>query len=131
MENAVLLKWLLIIGGIVETILGIFFIFIHLFVASMGLSIEIPIFPQMAGCILIVFGYLLNYSAKDVKTYVIIPKMNILLRFIVLPAAIYNMVVVPPFIPILLGAVIYDMVWAILVLILLNKLGYLMKSKAD
>ena len=131
MENAVLLKWLLIIGGLVEIVMGIFFVFIHLFVGSMGVSIEVPIFPQLAGCILIVFGYLLIYTTKDVKTYAIIPKMNILLRFIVQPAAIYNIIVVPAFIPILVGAAIYDIVWAILTLILLKKLGYFVKSKAN
>ena len=125
MENAVLLKWLLIIGGIVELFMGIFFIFIHLLVPSMGLSIEVPIFPQMAGCILLCFGYLLIYAAKDVKTYAIIPKMNTLLRFIVQPAAIYNIIVVPAFIPILVGAMTYDIAWAIVTLLLLKKLGYL------
>jgi hypothetical protein len=131
MENAVLLKWLLMIGGLVEIFMGIFFVFIHLFVGSMGVSIEVPIFPQLAGCILIVFGYLLIYTTKDVKTYAIIPKMNILLRFIVQPAAIYNIIVVPAFIPILIGAAIYDIAWAILTLILLKKLGYFVKSKAN
>jgi hypothetical protein len=85
----------------------------------------------MAGCILIIFGYLLIYSAKDVKTYVIIPKMNILLRFIVQPVAIYNIVVVPVFIPILVGAMIFDIVWAIVTLLLLKKLGYIMQSKLN
>lgn len=131
MENAVLLKWLLIIGGIVEIFMGIFFIFIHLLVGSMGLSIEIPIFPQLAGCILLCFGYLLIYAAKDVQTYAIIPKMNILLRFIVQPAAIYNIIVVPAFIPILVGAMIYDIAWAIVTLILLKKLGYWLKPKSN
>jgi hypothetical protein len=130
-ENAVLLRWLLIIGGIVEIFLGIAFIFIHLLVPAMGLSVDIPIFPQLAGCLCICFGYLLIYSSKDIKTYSIIPKMNVLLRFIVQPAAIYNLFVVPAFIPILIGSAIYDIVWAILVLILLKKLGYWLKPKSN
>lgn len=131
MESSILLKWLLIIGGIVEIILGVFFIFIHLLVGYMGVSIEVPIFPQIAGCVLICFGYLLIYTTKDVETYAIIPKMNILLRFIVLPAAIFNMIVVPVLIPILIGAAIYDITWAIIVLVLLNKMGYITASKVS
>jgi hypothetical protein len=127
----VLLKWLLIIGGVVEIFIGVLFIFIHLLVGSLGVSIEIPIFPQLAGCICICFGYLLIYTTKDVKTYAIIPKMNILLRFIVQPAAIYNMIVVPALIPLLIGTAIYDVCWAIAVLILLKKMGYFMASKVQ
>lgn len=126
-----LLKWLLIIGGVVEIFIGVLFIFIHLLVGSLGVSIEIPIFPQLAGCICICFGYLLIYTTKDVKTYAIIPKMNILLRFIVQPAAIYNMIVVPALIPLLIGTAIYDVCWAIAVLILLKKMGYFMASKVQ
>lgn len=131
MDNSVLLKWLLIIGGVVEIFIGVLFIFIHLLVGSLGVSIEIPIFPQLAGCICICFGYLLIYTTKDVKTYAIIPKMNILLRFIVQPAAIYNMIVVPALIPLLIGTAIYDVCWAIAVLILLKKMGYFMASKVQ
>jgi len=131
LDNSVLLKWLLIIGGVVEIFIGVLFIFIHLLVGSLGVSIEIPIFPQLAGCICICFGYLLIYTTKDVKIYAIIPKMNILLRFIVQPAAIYNMIVVPALIPLLIGTAIYDVCWAIAVLILLKKMGYFMASKVQ
>ena len=57
--------------------------------------------------------------------------MNILLRFIVQPAAIYNMIVVPALIPLLIGTAIYDVCWAIAVLILLKKMGYFMASKVQ
>lgn len=130
-ENSVLLKWLLIIGGVVEIVLGILFVFIHLFVGSMGYTIDVPLFSQIGGCALICFGYLLIYTTRDVKTYAIIPKINILLRFIVLPVAIYNVFLAPPLVPLIIGAAIYDVVWAIVVLILLRKLGCFMTTQSN
>ncbi|HUX98946.1 MAG TPA: hypothetical protein VMV49_05295 [Candidatus Deferrimicrobium sp.] len=124
MENSVLLKWLLLIGGYVEIFLGALFVLMQFFVGYMGLSIEVPIFNQILGMMTICFGILLIYSTKDIEKYAIIPKVNCLLRFLVQPAVVYNVIVVPEMIPILIGSAIYDVVWAVLVLILLNKCGY-------
>ncbi len=100
-----------------------------IFLEYLGLTIDVSIFNQILGVMTICFGILLIYSAKDIGTYSIIPKINCLLRFLVQPFAIYNMIMVPAMLPILIGAAIYDVVWAIFVLILLNQCGYLSKFK--
>ena len=92
MEKAVLLKWLLLIGGYFELIVGAIFIIIHLFLESFGVPAGVPIFSQLAGIFFICFGILLIYSAKDIEKNIIIVKINILFRFLVQPAVIYNFI---------------------------------------
>ncbi|MHA1650751.1 MAG: hypothetical protein ACTSYB_11200 [Candidatus Helarchaeota archaeon] len=116
----VILKWLVIIGGYIEVFIGILFLFIHLLLEPLGVPPGAPIFSQLAGCMFICFGILLIFSAKDIEKYSLIIKVNCLLRFIIQPAVIYNMVLYPVFIPLLLGSAIYDIGWAIIVLFLLK-----------
>lgn len=124
LEKQVLLKWLIVIGGWFEVAIGILFQFLHLFLADMGIEVGPPIFLQLSGAMFICFGLLLIISARDMEKYAVIPKINALLRFLVQPATIYNMIIVPEFVPLLLGATIYDIAWAIIVLYLLRKLEY-------
>jgi len=129
MEKTKLLKWLVLIGGYFELFLGILFIFMDIFLGYLGLTVEVPIFTQLLGCMTICFGILLIYSAKDLETYSIIPKVNALLRFIVQPFVVYNVILVPEMIPILIGAAVYDVVWGMLALILLKECGYFSSKK--
>ena len=128
MDNTRILKILILIGGYFEVFLGFLFMFMDLFIGFFGLSTDVPMFNQILGVMTVCFGLLLIYSARDIETYSIIPKINCLLRFSVQPFAIYNMIVVPEMLFILIGAAIYDVVWAILVLIYVKRCGYLMAN---
>ena len=124
MEKPVLLKWVILIGGYFELFLGVLFIGMEYFLGYLGLPLAVPMFSQILGCMTICFGILLIYSARDIDTYSVIPKVNALLRFLVQPFVVYNVIVVPELIPILIGAAVYDLVWGILALILLKQCGH-------
>ena len=125
-----LLKWLLLIGGYFELIIGGIFIILHLFLDSFGVPAGVPIFSQLAGIFFICFGILLLYSKKDIEKYIIIIKINIIFRFLVQPTVIYNFILFPDFGVLLIVTSIYDIVWAILTLVLLKKCGYIFMKKA-
>ncbi len=130
MEKEKLLKILILFGGYFELFLGVLFMFMDSFLGLMGLPANYPIFMQILGSMTVCFGLLLIYSARNIETYSIIPKVNCLLRFLVQPFAIISMITgVPQLLPILLVSAIYDVTWAILVLILLKQSGYLLPKK--
>ncbi len=124
MEKTVLLKWLIIFGGIFELIVGAIFLFIHLFIGNFGVTIEVPMFAQLSGVFFICFGILLIYSTRDFKTHGMIIKVNILFRFAVQPFVIINSLAFPGFGLLLIVTSIYDIVWAILIIVLLRKCDY-------
>ena len=124
MNSDKILKWILIIGGVIEIVVGILFMFIHLFLEISGFS-TIPIFTQFAGTLLFCFGILLIITAYDIERYVVIPLVNILLRVVMIVLAILNLSAYPDFFLITLFAISYDITWAIIVLILLKKGKYL------
>lgn len=123
MEKSVLLKWLIAFGGYFEIFLGFIFIFMDIFLNELGFTTAVPLFSQILGVMTICFGLLLVYSNKDIAKYSIIPKVNCLMRFLVQPFAIYNIIIIPELFPIIFGAAIYDIAWAIMVLFLLKKTG--------
>ncbi len=125
MDRKIILKWFLVIGGYVEIILGIAFMFFPILLKDSGIPMGVPIFTQLAGGAILCYGILLANSAKDVEKHLLIIKTNCLLRFIVQPPAVYTMFVYPPFIPLLIGTAIYDVGWAVIVLYLLKKQGFL------
>jgi hypothetical protein len=111
---------MLILGGYFESAMGVLFLVMPYALEYMGLPPQIPMFSQMAGCAFISFGYLLVYSAKAIKQYSIIVKMNCIMRFLIQPFVIYNFQFAPALIPILLGAMVYDIAWAIIALYILK-----------
>ncbi len=117
-----LLKCLLILGGIVEILIGAFFLLIHLFFMEIGIVL-IPVFNQMAGTFLIGFGILLIVSSKNMLAYRIIPLVNILLRIIMIICSIIQLPTYPEFLIILLPIMIYDILWSVFVLILMKNLN--------
>ena len=125
MEKSMLLKWLLLIGGYFELIVGVIFIFMHLFIESFGVPAGVPMFSQLSGLFFICFGILLLYSAKDLEKYIVIIKVNILFRFLVQPFVIYNSILFPDFGLLLIITSLYDLVWSILMIVLLRQCGYL------
>ena len=121
MDNKIILKWLLLLGGILELFVGVIFFFIDgLLLTLFGLS-TLSIFTHMSGIFFICFGILLILSSKDIEKYLAVIFVNILFRVMMLGPVIYNMTIYPQFIPLLMFMVIYDPAWSIIVLFLLNK----------
>jgi hypothetical protein len=127
MNNTLILKWLLIVGGLVEIIIGILFLFIPYALSSIGLP-QIPLFSQMAGSFLLGFGILLIYSSKRLEFFRIVPLVNILIRFVMIAFSLLSIPSYPEFIVILIPAILYDLVWSILFLYLLDKENLLFPS---
>ena len=119
MNNRSLLKILLIIGGIIEILIGLFLLFIDIFLESLGYA-NISTFSQMAGSFLIGYGILLLYSSKDTERYLIIPLINILIRIIMVSFTLINITKYPEFYPITIFALIYDPLWSIAVILLVK-----------
>jgi hypothetical protein len=127
MNSKKIFKILLILGGIVEIVLGLLFFILDLFFEQMGLE-NIPIFTQMAGTFLFCYGILLIYSSRDVQKFVIIPLVNILVRVIMVIFSVVNIFIYPQFLMILIFAVPYDLVWSIIMIIFLKKEGIILKK---
>lgn len=124
MNQKRLLRWFMIIGGVFEIIIGFFLMILHPFLWTVGMT-TIPIFNQMAGTFLLGFGILLVFSSTAIEPFRIIPLVNILLRIIMIIFSFIQLPQYPNFLIILLPAMIYDLLWSILVLILLKNLGLL------
>ncbi|MFX1568550.1 MAG: hypothetical protein ACFFCV_09295 [Promethearchaeota archaeon] len=119
MNSENLLKIVLIVGGIVEIIIGSLFLFLDIIFKQIGLE-NIPIFTQMAGSFLLCYGILLVYSARDAEKFLIIPLVNILVRIIMIIFSLMNIFEYPEFLGILLFAIPYDLVWSVFCIILLK-----------
>jgi hypothetical protein len=122
MKSKDLIQILLIVGGIVEIIIGGLFLFLDIMFEQVGLE-NIPLFTQMAGSFLLCYGILLIYSARDVEKYLIVPLVNILARIIMVIFSIISIFDYPEFMMILLFAIPYDSLWSILMIIQLKKKG--------
>ncbi len=126
MKSKDLIQILLIVGGIVEVIIGGLFLFLDTMLEQVGLE-NIPIFTQMAGSFLLCYGILLVYSARDVEKFIIVPLVNIIARIIMVIFSIISIFDYPEFMVILLFAIPYDTLWSILMIILLKKKGLIFK----
>lgn len=119
-----LLKWVLKFSGYFEIIMGIFFIFIHPVFQILG-YITIPLFNQLGGVELVILGFLLVYSARDIEKYIIIIFCSIILRFVMCIFDFLAALYIPELFFALLFASIYDIGSAALTLILLWKSEYI------
>ena len=127
MNEEKILKFLLILGGVIEIVIGILLMFVDIFLNMMGYEC-IPLFNQFAGTFLFGFGILLIISSKDIRKFIIIPIVNILLRMIMVAFSLINLGAYMMFLPVLLFAFIYDPLWSILMVIFLKKGGFLSRS---
>lgn len=119
MNKSSLLKLLLLIGGILEIIIGSFLLFIDILIEQLGYS-NISTFSQMAGSFLIGYGILLVYSSKDIERYLLIPLVNILIRIVMVIFTSINFLKYPEFLPITIFALIYDPLWSLAVILLIK-----------
>ncbi len=129
MSPKIILKILLLIGGILEIIIGVLFMFLDILFEKLGLE-NIPIFTQMAGTFLLCYGILLIYSiGADIEKFVIVPLVNILVRIIMVIFSIINSFEYLQFYIILIIAIPYDLLWSLLVIISLKKEGLFFKKQ--
>jgi hypothetical protein len=127
MNSKTAIKYLLILGGIVEVLIGILFLFLDVFLEQLGIQ-NIPIFTQMAGTFIFGYGILLLYSLRNVEKFIIIPIINILIRITMIIFGIISLSEVPEFLVILIFAFSYDSIWSLLVLISIIKSGIVLKK---
>ncbi|TFF94287.1 MAG: hypothetical protein EU544_04690 [Promethearchaeota archaeon] len=123
-EYDTILKWFHYIGGIIEIFLGVSFLFLDQVLAEIGL-VTVPIFNQLCGVLVILFGIMLLYATRDFETYKIITLTNCILRFSIFPFGIINMITYPELFNLFLFSLMYDIFWAVSVLILLKKSEYI------
>ncbi len=120
------LKGFIIYTGIFEIIIAVFFTLFKLVCNYLGYDC-IPLFYLMAAVELAILGILLLYSAKDLKRYLIIPVLSCAFRFIMIIPSIYTAIVIPEFRYILIGTMSYDVISAIVTLVLLKQCNYFSK----
>lgn len=121
------LKILLIIGGVIEIIIGVLFMVLDLLFEQIEFE-NIPIFTQMAGTFLLCYSLLLIYSTRDVEKFIIIPLVNIIARVIMVTFSFINIFEYSEFFVILLFAIPYDLLWSLFVIILLKNRELIFKK---
>lgn len=124
-------------GGRLEIGIAIVFFFMgyieeYLKLELNGVSINsLPLFYQFAGVELLILGFLLWYSAKDLERYTVIIVASCIFRFIMpLWPEMQAMITLwpNPFAIIILPGLIYDIISAVVTLTMLKQLGYLKKK---
>lgn len=92
---------------------------------------SLPLFYQFAAVELLILGYLLWYSARDIERYTVIIVASCVFRFI-MPAWPELQAIITlwpnPFAFLLLCGMVYDIASAVTTLIIMNQLGYLKKK---
>ncbi len=119
-------------GGILEIAIGIGMFFMGYFeqIYEFGTD-SLPLFYQFAGVELLILGYLLWYSARDIERYKVIIIASCIFRFIMpLWPEMQAMITLWPHLLAItiIPGIIYDLASASLTLVLLKQLGYLKKN---
>ena len=122
------LKKFIIFSGWLEIAFGVLFCFMDFIFKSLNVS-NSPFFSVGSGVMMMILGFLLWYSARDLKRYLIIPVMSCIFRFaMVLGPTLMALFIIPLLTPIWIGAMTYDSFSALFTLALLKKTGYLTKE---
>ncbi|MFW9924319.1 MAG: hypothetical protein ACFFDW_13630 [Candidatus Thorarchaeota archaeon] len=124
------LKRFVIFSGILEIFFAVLFCFMNFICDYLGLAC-LPFFYLFAAVELGILGFLLLYSARDMKRYLVIIVASCIFRYIMSGPTIYTIITVPEFRPMLIGAMTYDILSASLTLILLWKSNYFTKIKLE
>jgi len=112
-----LLKWLLVIGGVYEMVMGlVMFFFIQGFFRLLGATepINYLIFARAMGTLAFSFGLLLMLSSRDPARYLLIALVSILLRLLIQFPIILGCIEVPEIRPLLLAFGATDLLFACL-----------------
>jgi hypothetical protein len=124
----------LIFSGWLEIGFGVLFIFMDSIFKTLGVPNSL-FFSSASGVMIMVLGFLLWFSAKDIQRYLIIPVSSCIFRYIMAGTVeIVGILTISLLAPIFIGALAYDIFSATLTLILLKQTGYLppkMESRLD
>ena len=122
------LKKFIIFSGWLEIAFGVLFCFMDFIFKLLDIP-NSPFFSIGSGVMMMILGFLLWYSARDLKRYLIIPVMSCIFRFaMVLGPTLMALFLIPLLTPIWIGAMTYDSFSALFTLALLKKTGYLTKE---
>jgi len=122
------LKNFIIFSGWLEIAFGILFLFMDFIFHSLSIPSS-PFFPMASGVMMMILGFLLWFSARDIKRYLIIPVMSCVFRFImVFGPTLLSIFLIPILSPVWICAIIYDFLSALFTLVLLKNVGYLTKD---
>jgi len=128
MNNKNFLKKFIIFSGWLEITFGILFFFMDFVFTSLSIP-NSPFFSISSGVMMIILGFLLWFSARDLKRYLIIPVMSCVFRLaMVFGPTLLSLVLIPVLIPVWICAMTYDTFSALFTLALLKKTGYLIKE---
>jgi hypothetical protein len=125
---------LLKFGGWFEMGLAVMFLFSGYITDYLLLPGGLPLFYQLAAVELMILGFLLLYSARDIDRYLVIILGSCVFRFaMALGPEPYAVVTLWPnlFAVSLIPAMAYDILTAALTLILLFQLGYIGRKKVS
>ena len=87
-------------------------------------------FSSASGVMIMMLGFLLWFSAKDVERYLIIPVISCIFRYIMAGSVeIIGIITIPILAPVFIGALCYDIFSATLTFLLLKQTGYIAQSK--
>jgi hypothetical protein len=123
MDKEKFLKKFIVFSGWLEISIGFLMLFMEDLLTYFGFK-TLGVFNLFAGVELLILGYMLSFSVRDLKKYLLIPVMSCIFRYAMMPVEYYGMVTIPPFLPMFLFGFIYDFASATLTLILLKQCGY-------
>ena len=128
-----LLRFLILMAALTEFILGPAFIFgapfLKDFPATFGVIGSVPLIPQILGLFLLVFGYILLLSPKDIERVVPFLVADAVIHLGIGFVDAYNLIAfqIDSFLVVLAiwVSLVVDTGWGVLVLYLLYSLGYI------
>ena len=128
MDEDKILRILVLGAGISQAFIGIAFIFLDEILNVLGYSYQF-IFPEMTGILMFGWGVILLYASRNIENNVIVILMAVLIHFFFIIPDIQNIIAFPEFAFLFWDSLIIDPTWAVLVLILLKRNGYITKKK--
>lgn len=128
MSSMTLLRIVTIIGGIYETLIGIILVFwAEPFLSLLGgssITVNFPMFHQMAGLLLITFGILMIISYFELERFYIVPLMSVFLRLGMQFVIFLNLSNMPEIMNGMIVFAVIDLVFAIITILLFLKVGF-------
>lgn len=127
MDKELFLTKYLKFSGWLEIGIAVLFFFMPLIFGLLELPIS-PFFSTSAAVMLLILGFLLWYSAKDIERYTIIIISSCIFRYMMaLGPELIGLLLIPILMPVWIFGFSYDILSATLTLILLKQQGYLQK----
>ncbi len=128
MDENKILRILVLGAGISQFFIGIAFIFLDIILNVLGFEYQF-IFPEMTGILMFGWGVILINASRDIENNVLVIIMAVFIHFFFIIPDIQNIILFPDFAFLFWDSLIIDPTWALIVLILLKRNGYITKKK--